>query len=321
MYSLSEIEAVMGCKLRRSGRLYFASCPFHEDRNPSFCVDLNKGYYKCFGCGKHGSLSSLPEMLGKCSILTKYNYSLEEVDDSINRWIPEIVVNSYVTTLWEKENLLNMVRSRVPKDEIIKTFKLGYCIERARFTIPIYEDGVCRNIKMVSFTNRIKQLNFAKGFGSPPRLFGRDILSQDRIIICAGEWDCLVLRCFDFPSITGTAGENTWLPSWNQHFEGKKVYIIYDSDAAGISGSRKVAENLIQVAEFVKIVKFSDVENPPVGFDISDYFLKLHKNRDQFISCLKNATNYRNRSFSMYCPFYIKDIKKSEFDIKKSDSV
>src|SRR5471030_2881534 len=29
-------------------------CPFHNEKTPSFNVDSDKGYYKCFGCGKAG---------------------------------------------------------------------------------------------------------------------------------------------------------------------------------------------------------------------------------------------------------------------------
>ncbi len=31
-------------------------CPFHNEKTPSFNVDSDKGFYKCFGCGKAGDL-------------------------------------------------------------------------------------------------------------------------------------------------------------------------------------------------------------------------------------------------------------------------
>ena len=33
-------------------------CPFHNEKTPSFNVDSDKGYYKCFGCGKAGDAIS-----------------------------------------------------------------------------------------------------------------------------------------------------------------------------------------------------------------------------------------------------------------------
>ena len=42
--------------LKKAGREYKANCPFHEERTPSFCVVPDKGFYKCFGCGKSGDV-------------------------------------------------------------------------------------------------------------------------------------------------------------------------------------------------------------------------------------------------------------------------
>jgi DNA primase len=42
--------------LKKAGREYKANCPFHEERTPSFYVVPDKGFYKCFGCGKSGSV-------------------------------------------------------------------------------------------------------------------------------------------------------------------------------------------------------------------------------------------------------------------------
>ena len=41
------------------GRRLWWSCPFHEDRNPSFCVDPGKGWWRCYGCGANGDAASL----------------------------------------------------------------------------------------------------------------------------------------------------------------------------------------------------------------------------------------------------------------------
>ncbi len=41
------------------GRRLWWNCPFHEDRNPSFCVDPGRKRWRCFGCGEHGDAASL----------------------------------------------------------------------------------------------------------------------------------------------------------------------------------------------------------------------------------------------------------------------
>src|ERR1022692_2798429 len=42
-----------------AGKRLWWLCPFHEDRNPSFCVTSGRSNWKCFGCGKHGDAITL----------------------------------------------------------------------------------------------------------------------------------------------------------------------------------------------------------------------------------------------------------------------
>ena len=40
--------------LKKRGNSYWGLCPFHKDKNPSFCVTPSMGIYKCFACGEGG---------------------------------------------------------------------------------------------------------------------------------------------------------------------------------------------------------------------------------------------------------------------------
>lgn len=43
-------------RLRRRGRDYCGSCPFHPDRGESLWVRPDRGTFKCFDCGLGGTL-------------------------------------------------------------------------------------------------------------------------------------------------------------------------------------------------------------------------------------------------------------------------
>lgn len=43
-------------KLTPKGNGYFAICPFHNEKTPSFSVNENKQLYHCFGCGESGNV-------------------------------------------------------------------------------------------------------------------------------------------------------------------------------------------------------------------------------------------------------------------------
>ncbi len=42
--------------LKKAGTRFKGLCPFHNEKTPSFHVDSDKGFYKCFGCGKAGDV-------------------------------------------------------------------------------------------------------------------------------------------------------------------------------------------------------------------------------------------------------------------------
>lgn len=43
----------------QKGGRYWACCPFHQEKTPSFTVDPTKGFYHCFGCGAGGNVFNL----------------------------------------------------------------------------------------------------------------------------------------------------------------------------------------------------------------------------------------------------------------------
>lgn len=52
----ADVVEVIGdyVSLKKKGANYWACCPFHGEKSPSFSVSAAKGIYKCFGCGKAG---------------------------------------------------------------------------------------------------------------------------------------------------------------------------------------------------------------------------------------------------------------------------
>lgn len=51
--------------IKKGGANYFACCPFHGEKSPSFSISPAKQFYHCFGCGAHGTaISFLMEYSG-----------------------------------------------------------------------------------------------------------------------------------------------------------------------------------------------------------------------------------------------------------------
>ena len=55
--SRTDIVEVIGAhvRLRRAGRNFVGLCPFHNEKTASFTVNLERGFFHCFGCGAGGT--------------------------------------------------------------------------------------------------------------------------------------------------------------------------------------------------------------------------------------------------------------------------
>lgn len=48
-----------GSRLKKRGNRLWVCCPFHQERTPSFLLDIIKNRYYCFGCHEHGDQITL----------------------------------------------------------------------------------------------------------------------------------------------------------------------------------------------------------------------------------------------------------------------
>ena len=151
IFESCRIEEVVGSylpDLKKKGTNYWACCPFHNEKTPSFSVSPTKGIYKCFGCGKGGNSVnfvmeigglSYPEALKELAL--KYNIEIQERElspdqiDKENKREGIYLISSYANNffqeqLWETEEGkiigLSYFKQRGFSNEIIKKFQLGF---------------------------------------------------------------------------------------------------------------------------------------------------------------------------------------------------
>jgi DNA primase len=65
----TDIVSVVGdvVALRKAGSTWKGLCPFHQEKTPSFNVNKDKGFFKCFGCGAGGDVVKFVELYQKLS--------------------------------------------------------------------------------------------------------------------------------------------------------------------------------------------------------------------------------------------------------------
>ncbi len=119
--------------------------------------------------------------------------------------------------------------------------------------------------------------------GAHAELYGWErVLSRpSQIIICEGEFDRLVLESQGFAAVTSTGGALTFRPEWAEAFrEIPNVFVCFDNDDAGREGAERVAR-LIPHARLVRLP-----EEVGYGSDVTDFFVRLGKTREEFLRLL-----------------------------------
>lgn len=173
-------------------------------------------------------------------------------------------------------------------DPIIERAQLGWNGER--ITIPVYD----RDDRLVLYKlGRAPDdpADFPKTLYDPPgvtaELYGWDTIrrSPPFVIICEGEYDRLVLEARGFPAVTGTGGAGVFKAEWADEIRKiSTVFACFDNDAAGRAGAERVAR-LVPKARIITLP--SDVGK---GGDVTDFFVRLHHARADFVTLLRSAT-------------------------------
>lgn len=75
--------------LQRRGRDYWACCPFHNEKTPSFQVKTFHQCYVCYGCGKKGDVINFVMEMDKLS----FNEALEKLARKVGMEVPERTID------------------------------------------------------------------------------------------------------------------------------------------------------------------------------------------------------------------------------------
>lgn len=110
-------------------------------------------------------------------------------------------------------------------------------------------------------------------------LYGWDRLlaRPERIIVCEGEFDRLVLEARGFPAVSSTGGAGTFRQEWARDFEGiPEIYICFDCDEAGQRGALRVGR-LIPHAKVAMLP-----EEVGESGDVTDFFVRCGRSQADF---------------------------------------
>ena len=133
------------CELTRKGKNYWACCPFHQEKTPSFSVDPEQGLYHCFGCKEGGNVFTFLEKMEGLGYREALNRLAAEAGVDLSRYesepgpsrdefarlrgINELACNYYQQCLLKSEagkRARDYLAGRKINPESVEKWRLGY---------------------------------------------------------------------------------------------------------------------------------------------------------------------------------------------------
>lgn len=287
--------------LKRSGKVFKANCPFHDDKTPSFTLYPKEQTFHCFGCGKGGTVidyimyrESIKEPYDALEYLSgKYNITLPGFDKEAFKRKKEIINTNRSKALQDYKNMKQAETFLIERGfnkESVKKFGIGFNIRENAITIPFLD--TYGNVAGITYRNmdknKPKYVNSADDevFKKSELLYGLDKARKhikDKVFIVEGYFDVMALHEMGYPESVAycgqsmTDGQVNLLSKYIQ--SNTKIFLIPDNDKTGM---RQVANN-------IKLIR-QRLRNPigvielPDGIKDANDVLKLGITIDRFES-------------------------------------
>jgi DNA primase len=279
-------------------------CPFHKDNHPSLGIDLNKGVYNCFSCGRKGGVENLfYEATGE-SLYSHLGIKTNNDNFSLFSRKPQVITDRTEPNLSKKRVYLNydstsLIPALENKDCVEYLRRRGISLElaksagflyaedtsingtrfRHRICIPVYENGTLQTIegRRLSDDDSGPKVLYPKNT-TVNTLYDIDNLDKSSTLYgVEGLMDLFVLRgCDVFNNSTSIFGANVTDRQLKLLSQFKKFIYIPDNDSAGESTIQKLknSKNLnLGILKLPKKLENKDIKDvgdlPKIGLNVN----------------------------------------------------
>ena len=250
-------------------------CPFHDDKNNSFSVDLKTGCWKCHAEDRGGNFTSFYAELNGIdtkeaykAILKQYGAYKSEEDKKSEGSLLSYSVAQYA------------LEKRLPEEFL----KEQCCLQTKRdkqgvqyLYIPYFNE----NFDEVTYRKRYggKQFRWKYGASKDICMYGEWKLEQIRnagyVVLVEGESDSQSMWYMGISTL-GIPGASMFKPNMSDQLQDLKLYIHQEPDQGGETFMRKVIQGLRDGGFIGKVYKFSCSTLGGIK-DPSDVFIKFGK--------------------------------------------
>lgn len=230
-----------GIQFKRRGEEAIFNCPFCDDKEKKFSINVITGLYNCFhlnNCGVRGDFYSFQQKLGDTpGKLNKKRVFVNQPKKNFVR--PQIDCPQMQDV---QVPVYKYLKARGFNDETIKHSRIG--AKENTIMFPYFKNGVLTNIKYRDINDKKKM---RQETDAEPLLFNRDNIDDEILVICEGEYDAMALHQYGIEAVSVPNGASglTWIEQeWDYLESFRHINICYDQDAAGKEGAAKLATRL-----------------------------------------------------------------------------
>lgn len=266
------------------------TCPFphhtsngisYLESNPSAHVNTQDRVFHCKACGVgHNETSFVQQVLGCSFIYAKKLLNCFNNDEDIFQWKQSTELSNEAKELAHSLGI---------SDAVLEELHVA-STDTNSLMFPVFMYDHLLDVRKYNPGSKPKvksRTNCPSGLIIPFDVW-KETPAKRVTILCAGEKDMAVARSHGLNAITFTGGEQS-KPKILEPFRDRIVAICYDNDEAGKTGAVKVATELYGIAHTVKIVTGFHEVCKESGEDITDFFMKYGKTKDDLINYIKET--------------------------------
>ena len=265
-------------------------CPFphhtvngisYFETNPSAHVNTSDRVFHCKSCGTgHSETSFIKAILGCSFVYAKKLLACFNNEEDLYQWKESTSLSDSSKRLANELGI---------SDAVIEELHLSSS-ETDDLMFPVFMYDHLLDIRKYNPGTKPKvrsRANCPAGLILPFDIWKETPVNRVTVL-CAGEKDMAVARSNGLNAITFTGGEQS-TPKLLEPFRDRIVAICYDNDEAGKAGAIKVAAALTGIAATVKIVTGFHEVCKEHGEDITDFFVKYGKTKEDLIRYIKET--------------------------------
>lgn len=296
-HPLQAVLTDMGVELVGKGDRRKAKCPFHEDKNPSFSVDLKDGSWNCFaGCGGGGVIELVARREGKTVEHVLEQYGKEKAGGEQKKNTPPVDWPAAVEAFGEAHQKRLCEWRGLSSGfvgHLVRQRMVGICDGNLAF--PIFAAG-----RVIGTHQRLANGGWLiRGGVGSPWVIGDHF---ENVLIFESQWDAFILmdalRWFDNPQLAATCA----IVITRGAAKGKAVQNLFplggriicwmqndQPDAKGNVASDKWLSDLVHVLQRTHVCR------PPKSFkDLNDWWRSGEVNAVRLIEMMEQAELYRD---------------------------